>query len=674
MVNVFFIRLSWLVLSLWLLAFGGLRNAKAQQSIPQIRQEINIYFPSNTTRAINASRLRETLNDILDNVATTNVGMGKLVDDFGAIGNGVADDYTALQNALNAGYSHLRFRDGATYKITNELIVPSGVTLDMRGGTVRQMTPDKNAFVVSAPNGASIINGTVEAGYVIAPGDAYVYEKNNGFYINNSRFVTIKNCKIRKWGSCGIQINKTYYYTISDNVFTQNYIVNNSSAHGDIVEVSSYPESTSGYKGGYGLIENNFCLSNTRIGIYANLNGGARYMRVSGNVVIPCDSVGNPLSNANVKTLHGIASSYVLADGEGQVDISHNHIRNTLNTGIYAPNGNADSTSAERISIISNMIYNVGHGNASGISGGICIGRHSSAIIQANTISGYMNTTYGAAIVAHTGVGVDSTFRYLTKIIDNVLHDSRLNGIETTGDNILISGNSITNSRRFDIYVSNIVNPSVRNFVHKNIEISSNSIIRTIASVWSKIHVEWGDGAPKAEVSPILIVNNKIVDYYGKQSVGIQITRGQVPRIIGNYIFKANIAIYLNKNINGLIQRNRNIVDNYIYDATDGFSYQGTISDASSIYVIGEQRFENVTYKIRNQTSGVNECAVIASHVKEDGDISFSASSTPSYGTYQVGDRLELLTPSAGGYTGKICTTAGVAGTAVWKDYGTIQP
>lgn len=68
MISFVFIRLSWLVLSLWLLAFGGLRNAKAQQSIPQIRQEINTYFPSNITRAINASRLRETLNDILDNV------------------------------------------------------------------------------------------------------------------------------------------------------------------------------------------------------------------------------------------------------------------------------------------------------------------------------------------------------------------------------------------------------------------------------------------------------------------------------------------------------------------------------------------------------------------------------------------------------------------------------
>lgn len=46
--------------------------SQAQQSIPAIRGEINIYFPSTNNKSIQAIRLRETLNDVLDHVDTLN--------------------------------------------------------------------------------------------------------------------------------------------------------------------------------------------------------------------------------------------------------------------------------------------------------------------------------------------------------------------------------------------------------------------------------------------------------------------------------------------------------------------------------------------------------------------------------------------------------------------------
>jgi len=46
--------------------------SQAQQPIPAIRSEINTYFPSTNNKSIQAIRLRETLNDVLDHVDTLN--------------------------------------------------------------------------------------------------------------------------------------------------------------------------------------------------------------------------------------------------------------------------------------------------------------------------------------------------------------------------------------------------------------------------------------------------------------------------------------------------------------------------------------------------------------------------------------------------------------------------
>lgn len=46
-------------------------------------------------------------------------------------------------------------------------------------------------------------------------------------------------------------------------------------------------------------------------------------------------------------------------------------------------------------------------------------------------------------------------------------------------------------------------------------------------------------------------------------------------------------------------------------------------------------------------------------------------SAAPTAGTWEVGYKLRYLTPTAGGYEGLICTTAGTPGT--WKGYGAIQ-
>lgn len=72
------------------------------------------------------------------NSVTTNVeaklGQYVSIEDFGAIGNGVADDTTAIQNALNASL-HVVVPAGMTCLISSTITVPSQTRLEFLGGT-----------------------------------------------------------------------------------------------------------------------------------------------------------------------------------------------------------------------------------------------------------------------------------------------------------------------------------------------------------------------------------------------------------------------------------------------------------------------------------------------------------------------------------------------------------
>jgi hypothetical protein len=57
---------------------------------------------------------------------------------------------------------------------------------------------------------------------------------------------------------------------------------------------------------------------------------------------------------------------------------------------------------------------------------------------------------------------------------------------------------------------------------------------------------------------------------------------------------------------------------------------------------------------------------------KEDSNIVNLGTAAPSTGTWAVGDKIKNSTPTAGGYMGFVCTTAGTPGT--WKGYGAIAP
>lgn len=107
------------VILLLLIATG----LQAQQSIPAIRGEINTYFPTNNAKQIQAVKLRETFNDVLDHVDTLNKKKyGKTITQIRAINNNHYEIVYVL-DSLKQGWFYYDNDDTATADDGNNTLV-----------------------------------------------------------------------------------------------------------------------------------------------------------------------------------------------------------------------------------------------------------------------------------------------------------------------------------------------------------------------------------------------------------------------------------------------------------------------------------------------------------------------------------------------------------------------
>jgi hypothetical protein len=71
--------------------------------------------------------------------------------DYGAVGNGVADDTAALQAAFNSGRSFITFEPGANYKTTDTVTLPAQISVDFQTAKITYAgARDRPAMVVGA--------------------------------------------------------------------------------------------------------------------------------------------------------------------------------------------------------------------------------------------------------------------------------------------------------------------------------------------------------------------------------------------------------------------------------------------------------------------------------------------------------------------------------------------
>ena len=121
------------------------------------------------------------------------------VKDFGAIGNGTADDTTAIQNAVNSPATAVWFPPGS-YKITSTITLRAGTSL-LGAGNASQIvaaTVNMTMFAFGGPTAHIDVNGLYLTSSVAASGAI-------GFKFVTSDFTRVTNCTF-----AGLLSNITY--------------------------------------------------------------------------------------------------------------------------------------------------------------------------------------------------------------------------------------------------------------------------------------------------------------------------------------------------------------------------------------------------------------------------------------------------------------------------------
>lgn len=263
-------------------------------------------------------------------------GISRGVDDYatpemyGAVGNGVTNDAPAIQAALNRG-GEIRFKAGATYKITSTLRVSANTVIDLNGATL--MSTDVHAlynflegdsYGAYNGNGNIIIrNGTIVGGCVSFIHGEHIALLNLRFQNNiNDHCVEIASCKDYIIDGCSFigmvyTANRSLEYINIDTNASYPAFPHNKGSQSD---ATFYDMSTN--KGivvrncYFALGEGDYAYGFNAIGVHSRnvTNTYADDVTIVGNTIVGFTGCGlrvNAMRNAY------IAGNNIMADGDG---------------------------------------------------------------------------------------------------------------------------------------------------------------------------------------------------------------------------------------------------------------------------------------------------------------------------------------------------------------------
>lgn len=134
------------------------------------------------------------------------------VKDFGAIGDGIADETNAFQYATDAAAVKggvVKLSSGSVYRIAGVVRLKSNVTLDLSGCTVISSGTGSCFYAEEAVN-FSVCNGRIYTSdtYPSAPPPA-ILTGNFGIAINNCQRFKLSNLDIRGFSDCGVIVTSS---------------------------------------------------------------------------------------------------------------------------------------------------------------------------------------------------------------------------------------------------------------------------------------------------------------------------------------------------------------------------------------------------------------------------------------------------------------------------------
>lgn len=552
------------------------------------------------------------------------------VKDFGAVGDGSANDTSAITAALTAAAGKALYFPPGSYSINGALSVSANTYVYGYLATVTQSTAGgSDAFTIAGDNvtidGLKIVGPNSGTGSAIR-GDAY----------NNP---TVKNCQVQNW-LYGIQLRGCANWTVTDNRLWGGTYDSGSSSDIFIYGSTTTPSNR-------GICSRNFCLSNNDNGISVATNAGDRETTISENVVYPLQSDGvTPLADANNRRRYGIICSY-----NGTVNtraaVVGNIIRDVPYSGIYM---NAATLPAGDVSITGNLVARCGFGTLYPTDASLRAG------IWCN----------GGADVISSNVVIDCTTTGI-KISPDYAYSS------TNQPRAVISSNNVARTTGIGIYLTNKPHGYL---------VSSNRVINSTAEA---IYYE----TTSADGGNCHFVANHIdTNTTNKGGITVANTSGGYGcSVVGNRIngtdnttnSEFNSGIWFNGTVhcmsNAIIKYHRGIncatslartvtlqcSGNAITNCAYGVNAAG-----DGPWVVGHNTYDTVTTHVNG--SAYQGVLLVGQGIA--GTIHTQNNAAPTVGTWAQGDHVARQNQTVGQAKGWFCTVAGTPGT--WVSEGNL--
>lgn len=538
------------------------------------------------------------------------------VKDFGAVGNGVADDTAAIQAALNANLAV--YIPAGTYKVSSQLSLQSGSVL----------FGDGSASEITCANGdISIIYGLSTNNCTVKDLKVNVTVAGTSAYTGAVRFNTSTNCLVENVEIEGVSWAGVYLEASSYCRVTGVYAHDFRGTVQDSADVCVYRASLYNVIDGNHLFGNGWhgilvqepvagqlplknVLSNNRIGAH-KAYGVAVYCVVAGGADVFAQIVGNTIEDIDGAVLSGNAGAGIYIQSSGGVTITGNSIRNCC-----------ISTSSLTLT-----------------PGGISINNLSAGLspcsVSGNTITNIKNY-YGITVASSQG------------------------GVSITGNAIKLDTNASASSA--GIYIN----------AASNCTVTSNSINMPNALAATGIFV-YANGA---DTSNTVITGNII---RGGTYAGVRFERTSTfvnnnVSVSANTVSggsAANICYRFGSVVGGIVSGNIGIANTTNSCTVSGstqlrltgnnFTTSGTTSFVTSGTCTGSY-YDKTNYSgnsyafIQNAATGLI--------------VEFLGNAVPLASNWAVGDRVEQSVPVVGQPKGWRCTVAGVPGT--WISEGNL--
>lgn len=384
------------------------------------------------------------------------------VKDYGAKGDGISIDSTAIKNALSSGASVIHFPTGKYNVSTCTLVIKAGITIygEMGSVIISSGIRFRAGSYPSTLAAAILITGNnviIRNISIISSGDqrsSYV-----GISIQNASNVSVKNCVIKGFAFMGVRNNGTQNFLFSKNNIKQ--IGSPTSVLKDSTSLSyaaPYGISGSGssmkfndnridsigdwddrqkYSYGAGIYESGLkiVVSNNRISEF-----GAVAIKVFAS---PNGNISNNIIETN-RRLPGRAGCIgIITDEEGQgngegVIIADNIInaRNNFTYGIYAADGSKKYTIQRNTIRIRNFE----------VVAGMAFERSRDGIITSNIISAdsrNVHENFGIYVTNQFSMPGDAGVRNLT-FVDNIISNIPYGYYLSGAQDISISGGKVS--------------------------------------------------------------------------------------------------------------------------------------------------------------------------------------------------------------------------------------